>query len=94
MRNKAMLVLVFILFQKRLLLTKYERASFFFQQQHSLLAQTGFQMTCWDFGHLENLFVCPDRFPNNILGNWTSKNLFVSPDRFPNDILGFWKSKI
>ena len=38
-----------------------------------------------------DLFVSPDRFPNDILGFWKSKNLFASPDRFPNDILGFWR---
>ena len=36
----------------------------------------GLQTTFWDFRHLKNLFVSPDRFPNDILGFWTFKNLF------------------
>ena len=40
------------------------------------------------------LSVSPDRFPNDMLGFWTSKTIFASPDRFPNDILGFLISKV
>ena len=31
----------------------------------------GFQTTFWDFGHVQNLFVSPCRFPNDMLGFWT-----------------------
>ena len=51
MRNKTMLVLVFMFFNKMLRLTKYGRVSFFVVPRKSLIAQTGFQTTFWDFGH-------------------------------------------
>ena len=52
------------------------------------VSPAGFQMTFLNFGHVQNLFVSPDQFPNDIFGFWTFKKpLRLAPSRH----LFLWK---
>ena len=77
MRNEALLVLFFYFFQNMLLLTKYGRVGFYcFKKKQSLLAQTGFQMTCWDFGHLKTSLLAQTGFQRTFWDFGFQKSIF------------------
>ena len=46
-----------------------------FRKQKTLLAQTGFQTTFWDLGHVKNLLVSPAGFQTTFLDFGHLKNL-------------------